>query len=184
MNETTFQGRLILHGSLIPSEKIDDFVILRAVKFTSKIRRAVVRDVLKNEELQVLEWQLLFSVARFGSCQLADITRQTSIDPAHGSRAVSSLEAKGLISRCENPDDKRSKLISLTDDGVAVFERIWPRAQRVSRTVTDQLSADDFKELKRLLDLLNLAVERLGRDESGVKRDDYTRESDITALAS
>lgn len=173
-----------MHGSLISSEKIDDFIILRAVKFTSKMRRAVVRDVLKDEDLQVLEWQLLFSVARFGSCQLADITRQTSIDPAHGSRAVSSLEAKGLISRCENPDDRRSKLISLTDDGVAVFERIWPRAQQISQIVTDQLSAEDFNELKRLLDLINLAVEPLGRDENRMTRQVNTTDPNVTALAS
>ncbi len=173
-----------MHGSLISSEKIDDFIILRAVKFTSKMRRAVVRDVLKDEDLQVLEWQLLFSVAPFGSCQLADITRQTSIDPAHGSRAVSSLEAKGLISRCENPDDRRSKLISLTDDGVAAFERIWPRAQQISQIVTDQLSAEDFNELKRLLDLINLAVEPLGRDENRMTRQVNTTDPNVTALAS
>ena len=174
-----------MHGSLISSDKIDDFIILRAVKFTSKMRRAVVRDVLKDEALQVLEWQLLFSVARFGSCQLSDITRQTSIDPAHGSRAAAALEAKGLISRCENPDDRRSKLISLTDDGVATFERIWPRAQRVSQIVTDQLSDEDFRQLKRLLDLINLAVEPLGRDGNGRKQDENAKAAPrMTALAS
>ena len=84
----------------------------------------VTNDVLKNENLQILEWQLMFSVARFGSCHLAFITRSTSIDPAHGSRAASTLEAKGLVSRREDPGNKRRKLISLTPKGVEVFERI------------------------------------------------------------
>lgn len=121
----------------------------------------MTRDVLQHEDLPILEWQLLFSVARFGSCHLAYITRRTSIDPAHGSRAASALERKGLITRREDPDNKRRKLISLTESGIVTFERIWPRARQTIKRVTDQLAPEDFEELKRLLDLLNAAAEQL-----------------------
>ena len=147
-----------MHAALIPPEQVDDFIILRARGFTSKVRRAMTRDILKQEELPILEWQLLFSVARFGSCHLAYITRRTSIDPAHGSRAASALEKKKLITRRDDPKNKRRKLISLTEYGVEVFERIWPRAQQNMKLVTDKLEPRDFAELKRLLDLLNAAA--------------------------
>ncbi len=150
-----------MHAALIPQEQIDNFIILRARAFTSKVRRVVTRDVLQNEELPILEWQLLFSVARFGSCHLAYITRRTSIDPAHGSRAASALEKKGLITRREDPENKRRKLISLTPRGVETFERIWPQARRTIQRVTDQLEPEDLAELKRLFDLLNAAAEQL-----------------------
>ena len=149
-----------MNNALIPQDQIDDFIILRARAFTSKVRRMVTNDVLKNENLQILEWQLLFSVARFGSCHLAFITRSTSIDPAHGSRAASTLEAKGLVSRREDPGNKRRKLISLTPKGVEVFERIWPSARMAIKNITDQLDPVDFAELKRLMDLLNKASEQ------------------------
>ena len=125
------------------------------------MRRVVTRDVLQDEDLPILEWQLLFSVARFGSCHLAYITRRTSIDPAHGSRAAAVLERKGLITRREDPENKRRKLISLTPSGIECFERIWPQARQTLKSVTDQLNPRDFEELKRLLDLLNAAVEQL-----------------------
>jgi len=150
-----------LHAALIPQEQIDNFIIIRARAFTSKVRRVVTRDVLQNEDLPILEWQLLFSVARFGSCHLAYITRRTSIDPAHGSRAASALEKKGLITRREDPENKRRKLISLTPSGVETFERIWPQARQTIKRVTDQLDPKDFAELKRLFDLLNIAAEQL-----------------------
>ncbi len=150
-----------MHAAFIPPEQIDNFIILRARSFTSKMRRVVTRDVLQDENLPILEWQLLFSVARFGSCHLAYITRRTSIDPAHGSRAAAALERKGLITRQEDPANKRRKLISLTPSGIECFERIWPRARQTLKQVTDQLSPDDFEELKRLLDLLSAAAERL-----------------------
>lgn len=150
-----------MHQALIPPELVDDFIIVRATAFTSKVQRAMARDVLRNENLPVLEWRLLFSVARFGSCHLAYITQRTSIDPAHGSRAATALEKKGLITRRDDPNDRRRKLISLTPSGVALFNRVWPRAQQNIKMVTDQLDPQDFAELKRLLDLVNLAAEPL-----------------------
>lgn len=149
-----------MHKPMISSTDVDDFIIVRALAFTSKTQRSMVRDVLRDEALPLLEWRLLFSVARFGSCHLASITRRTSIDPAHGSRAAAALEAKGLIERRDDPENKRRKLISLTPDGVAVFNRIWPRARQNIRAVTDQLSPQDFAELKRLLALLDQAAGR------------------------
>lgn len=150
-----------MHAALIPQEQIDNFIIIRARSFTSKVRRAMTHDVLQAENLPILEWQLLFSVARFGSCHLAYITRRTSIDPAHGSRAAAALEKKGLITRREDPENKRRKLISLTPSGVETFERIWPQARQNIKRVTDQLEPEDFAELKRLFDLLNTAAEKL-----------------------
>ncbi len=110
---------------------------------------------MQKENLPVLEWQLLFSIARFGSCHVAFVTKNTSIDPAHGSRAASALEKKGLISRCEDPENKRRKLMSLTPLGVETVKRIWPKARQVTASFTDRLSPDEFTELKRLLDLIN-----------------------------
>lgn len=151
-----------MHKALIPAKQIDDFIILRVRAFSSAVRRTLAGDVLKHENLAVLEWQLLFSIARFGSCHLAYVTKHTSIDPAHGSRAASGLEKKGLIVRVEDPENRRRKLISLTAKGIETFERIWPRVRNNVAERTDRLSKKDSKELKRLLDLLCAPIDRDG----------------------
>lgn len=143
-----------MHDAIIPAEQVDDFVILRARAFTSAIRRSLTNEILKQEKLSVLEWKLLFSVARFGSCHLAYVTQHTSIDPAHGSRAAAALEKKGLIERSEDPDNRRRKLISLTSQGMQVFERIWPKARENVARRTARLTRAEVQEFKRLLDLL------------------------------
>ena len=153
-----------MHGTLVPAKDVDDFVILRMRAFTSKSRHLVVQSVLTDEDLPLLEWQLIFSVARFGTCHLAHITRHTSIDPAHGSRAASALEKKGLISRTDDVNNRRRKLISLTPKGVDTFERIWPRAQSLIGVVEDSLNRSEFNELKRLLDKSNQALEKMMED--------------------
>ncbi len=153
-----------LHDALISTDDVDDFVIIRVRALERKVQRAILSEALAAEDLPFLEWQLLFSIARFGSCHLAHVTQQTSIDPAHGSRAVAALERKGLITRHRDQTNRRRKLISLTPAGIAKFERIWPRAQCVMKSVTDELEGADFDELKRLLKLVNSAADTLSQD--------------------
>ena len=153
-----------MHQALIPADQLDDFIIIRVRAFARKVQRAILSEAMDGEDMPVLEWQLLFSIARFGSCHLAHITAQTSIDPAHGSRAVAALERKGLIERHEDPENRRRKLISLTAAGHAKFERIWPRARHVMQAVTDELDRADFDELKRLLSVANIAADTLQKD--------------------
>lgn len=172
-----------MHAPLVAPEQMDDFVIVRATAFTSRVQRAMVRNVLQREAMPVLEWRLLFSVARFGSCHLAHITRRTSIDPAHGSRAAAALEKKGLISRRNDPRNKRRKLISLTAEGIEVFERIWPQAQQNVRGFTDRLTAEEFAELKRLLDLVNAIPEGGHAQPAGESTDAQTDTEEDTADA-
>ena len=160
-----------MHDALVPSEQVDDFIILRAIAFTSRVQRIVSRDVLQGEDLTVLEWRLLFSIARFGSCHLAHITRLTSIDPAHGSRAATALEKKGYIERRDDPDNRRRKLISLTSPGMEVFDRIWPRARQAIKNITDHLSRDELEEVKRLMDLLNAVAGPLADAQDRKKTD-------------
>lgn len=164
-----------MHGTLIPAADVDDFIILRMRDFTSKTRHLVTQTVLADEDLPLLEWQLLFSVARFGTCHLAHITRHTSIDPAHGSRAAAALEKKGLISRTDDVNNRRRKLISLTPKGVNSFERIWPRAQYLISVVEDSLDRSEFQELKRLLDKSNQALEKMMEDME-TRENDEARE--------
>ena len=118
---------------------------------------------------------MVFSIARFGSCHVGYITKHTSIDPAHGSRAAAALEKKGLIARVPDPKNKRRKLVSLSASGMEIFERVWPKARGILAEKTDLLTRDELSELKRLLDLINGAGPAVGtaqpaRNGSAVSR--------------
>lgn len=156
---------------LIPAQDVDDYIIIRAVNFVNRMQRVIVRDALREEGLALLEWRLLFSIARFGSCYLAFVTRHTAIDPAHGSRAATALEAKGLITRHDDPANKRRKLMSLTPEGVAAFGRVWPLAQGRIRSITSQISRSELDEFKRLMDLFNGTAAALLEGEDGPQDD-------------
>ncbi|MHB2168725.1 MarR family winged helix-turn-helix transcriptional regulator [Alsobacter sp. R-9] len=67
------------------------------------------------------------------------------------SRAIQSLEKRGLILRTRHPTDRRSWLLSLTDSGRALFEATLPRFVHVQEEMLKPLSARERETLSVLL---------------------------------
>ncbi|MEO0632757.1 MAG: MarR family winged helix-turn-helix transcriptional regulator [Pseudomonadota bacterium] len=142
-------------GPILSEVEIDDFVITRVVTFANKIQRVMLRDVLGQHDMPLLEWRFLYSIACFGDCHLAHIIDQTPMDPAHGSRAVAALDARGLIIRTHDIRDGRRKVLSMTPTHRVKFGAIWPQGQRLINRVTDQMAPEDFIHFKHTLDQAN-----------------------------
>ena len=58
------------------------------------------------------------------------------------------LEKAGLVTRSPSPDDERATLVTITEDGMALFRRILPgHVQVVRRLLLAPLSDDDLVQL-------------------------------------
>jgi DNA-binding MarR family transcriptional regulator len=58
------------------------------------------------------------------------------------------LEKAGLIARAPSPEDERATLVTITDEGLALFGRVLPgHIQVVRRLLFDPLSGDDLHHL-------------------------------------
>ena len=81
-----------------------------------------------------------------------------SIADAHGmslaaaSRAVDGLLKRGLVTRTEDPDDRRSKQIALTADGRAITDRLLDLRIAGIRDFVDALEPDERERLASALD--------------------------------
>ncbi len=67
------------------------------------------------------------------------------------SRIVDRLFEKGLVSRKENPEDRRQKSVEITENGLALLNSMFPCEQKAD-TLLNNLTSDEIKELNRLLD--------------------------------
>jgi DNA-binding MarR family transcriptional regulator len=67
------------------------------------------------------------------------------------SRIVDGLLAKGLLSRRENPEDRRQKSIEITAEGVSLLTDML-ELDKKSENLLASLNADEVRELNRLLD--------------------------------
>ena len=79
------------------------------------------------------------------------------LDKSTLSPLLNRLEERGLITIARDDRDHRRKLITVTDDGVAIVNRLAPSAAAVGDELLSGLTAD---ERSTLLDLLRRAVGR------------------------
>ena len=81
--------------------------------------------------------------------QLADMT---SNDAPATTVAVNDLEDRGLVERQPHPDNRRSKLVSLTPAGRRLVERMHRTVRDDAPSSVQQLSKTDLTQLRRIMD--------------------------------
>lgn len=85
-----------------------------------------------------------------GPMNLREIARALQIDPPAATVGVDQLEARGLVHRTPYPDDKRRKLVHLTDAGRESAERGRAILNEPPPELTN-LDPDDLAQLDSLL---------------------------------
>lgn len=110
--------------------------------------------------LSFLEFKAMMNLGVFeerDSFCVADISDSTGASMPAVSRAIDSLVRKGLVSRVEDPDDRRRRLIALTDEGHKVTN-----AALMGRAVGAVKLAKSFdeEEINELDSLLSRLIER------------------------
>lgn len=76
------------------------------------------------EVLAVLMW------SRAGSMPMSKISSRLQLPPASLTHTVRKLEKDGLIERASDPDDKRSTLVMVTDQGIVLASAAGPALDR------------------------------------------------------
>ncbi len=102
--------------------------------------------------LSQAEYDVLLTVTRGAemTARLRDVTANMLISQPSVSRLVERMAARGLISKCADPDDGRGALVHATDEGAAAFRHV---ALAHARSIAERMSQLDDDELAQLRDL-------------------------------
>jgi len=113
------------------------------------------------------EWRVLGCINQVGPATARDIVRLVHQDKGSISRAISGLQKKGLIEKLPNEKHMNSPFIWLTEKGRTLVDEIMPVFSEQAAMFTSVLSANEKKQLCRLLDKLKDNIERV-RSEEGI----------------
>ena len=108
------------------------------------------------------EWRVLATVGEFRSITAKAIGAHAQMGKVKVSRAAVALEARGLIGREPNADDRREAFLALTREGEAIYREIAPLALAYERDVLAGLSEADEAVLNGLLDRLLARARAMG----------------------
>jgi DNA-binding MarR family transcriptional regulator len=98
------------------------------------------------------EYDVLLTVTRAPGmvARLRDVTANMLISQPSVSRLVDRMVARGLLSKCADPDDGRGSLVRATEEGAMAFRRI---ASTHAASIADRMSLLSDDELNQLRDL-------------------------------
>lgn len=113
-----------------------------SVLYRLMVRRSA-RFLNSSHDLSVAEWWTIGQLAVSSPSTVSELVDTTQNDKAQVSRSASSLIEKGLVKKEDNPSDKRSSLLSLTDEGLARYEEIIPVRQKTQNLLLEQLTEEE-----------------------------------------
>jgi len=96
------------------------------------------------------------------------LARSIGFDTSTIAGVVDRLEARGLLQRSASPDDRRVRLLTLTDAGHALVDAVVPSMWRAQERMLEPLPARERGEFLRMLRSLVQANNALSRAPSDV----------------
>lgn len=103
---------------------------------------------LTNSQFKIL---MVLMHAPEGSVRQIDIENKFAMTNPTVTGLVQKLEAKDLVKRMPHPEDKRSKVLVLTDRAIAMKEELLALADDLERQMTQNLNHDECEQLAALL---------------------------------
>ena len=105
----------------------------------------------------------LMRLAKHDGVSMGDMARGIGCDPSYITALVDDLDGRGLARREPSPDDRRVKIIVLTESGRALATEI----DRVLSVPPSAFSALTRSELRQLRDLLDKVLVATDEAEAG-----------------
>ena len=68
-------------------------------------------------------WRAMSTINRLGGCLMSELSEFTTVDRTTLTRVVDQLVKSGWVARGASASDRRQVVVSLTDEGHAVFDR-------------------------------------------------------------
>jgi DNA-binding MarR family transcriptional regulator len=114
-----------------------------------------IDEVLKCHGLARSQWQILFRVSRAGTLTQKDLQHAMQVESATLTCIVDVLVAKGWLERLErleSAEDKRVRVVRLTEEGRALMESVPDPYETVEGRMLQGVTEPDRTHVEALLD--------------------------------
>jgi MarR family transcriptional regulator, lower aerobic nicotinate degradation pathway regulator len=116
------------------------------------------------------QFVLLACLAEQDGITQQELARRASSDPSTIRAMLVLLEGRGLVSRERQPDDRRTRLVTLTAKGRRLAQRLWRTSEPIRARMLSGFSDDEARSLvgclRRLIDNLAVAKARRSRQQA------------------
>ncbi|WP_433995624.1 MarR family winged helix-turn-helix transcriptional regulator [Bradyrhizobium tropiciagri] len=150
------------------------FVPFRLNRLAAEVSSALSSEYQARYGLDIPEWRVLATLGfRNDACSAQYIAHCTRTHKSTISRAVSALMEREIVERVENEVDRREFRLQLTKQGQALYEELIPRLLRKEQEILSCLTAQERRDLGRLLGKVEQSLELVQTSEEADAKDAY-----------
>ena len=150
------------------------FVPFRLNRLAAEVSSALSAEYQTRYGLDIPEWRVLATLGfRDHACSAQYIAQCTRTHKSTISRAVTSLMKRQMVERVENADDRREFRLRLTRKGAVLYEELIPRLLRKEQEILSSLSAQERRDLARLLGKLEESLDLVQTSEEADAKEAY-----------
>jgi MarR family transcriptional regulator, organic hydroperoxide resistance regulator len=115
-------------------------------------------DVWMDISLTINQVKALFFIANEGSVNFRKLAQAMKVTPSNVTGIIDRLVDQGLVTRTENPDDRRMLMLELTAKGDALIAKLRERRMSQMSLILDRMSTAELVNIAQTFVLLNKAI--------------------------
>ena len=105
----------------------------------------------KDEDLTLNEFSILLRIRSLEVATQHDLVKLFKVSGAYIAKLLRKFEDKGYIARKEDPENRRRKIVKMTDEGIKKTDKIIEVIQSWENKLTANITEDEIKTLKDIL---------------------------------
>ncbi len=106
-------------------------------------------------KLTHMQWRVMGALARLGAMSQTALVAELKSSPMTISDLLERLEEKELVTRETDPNDSRAKLVSLTNAGKKLTDKMKIVANEIYAEALQGIPAQDIETMQRALEAMN-----------------------------
>ncbi len=143
------------------------FLPFRLSLLSNLVSNGIAQTYQPRYALSVTQWRVIAIVGRHAGISAQEIAERSAMDKVAVSRAVAALTNRSLLSRGDDPSDRRRLTLSLTEEGSRVYADVIPAALRFESELIAHLSVEEKTALEDLLDKMTERAKTLSDTARG-----------------
>ncbi|WP_309499846.1 MarR family transcriptional regulator [Sulfurovum sp.] len=140
--------------------KHEDIVLRAHIEISRSLIKIRSKETawLSDRDLTLPQFAILESLYHLGRLNVGQITKLILSTPGNITVVVKNLQSKGLIKAVASEEDRRIKMLDITQDGINIMQSIFRlHVENLSSWYDKALSEDEIQTLSRLLRKLEKA---------------------------
>jgi DNA-binding MarR family transcriptional regulator len=135
---------------------LTEFFPYQLTQLQAKVSDNIAEIYTGKFDLSRQEWRVLASLGNGELLSAKQIGEQTNLEKMPASRAITKMQAQGLLVKSMDKTDKRSSLLKLTEEGLSIYQQLIPMALEREQELLSVLSAQEKNQLNKIIEKLTL----------------------------